>query len=84
MFRPPFCGIGCRMDEPNDNWKREQGFDPAEPGIFDSVDQHAIDAADARGMADHAAGRTISNAAVKRWLTDYINGNKRPRPQPGE
>jgi predicted transcriptional regulator len=72
------------MDEPNDNWKREQGFDPAEPGIFDSVDQHAIDAADARGMADHAAGRTISNAAVKRWLTDYINGNKRPRPQPGE
>ena len=72
------------MDGPNDDWKRAQGFDPAEPGIFDSVDQAAIDAADARGMADIEAGRTISNEAVMRWLKSIVDGNRIPRPKIGD
>jgi predicted transcriptional regulator len=72
------------MEEPKDDWKREQGFDPAEPGIFDSVDQSVIDAADARGLADIEAGRTISNVAVMRWLTSIVEGKRIPRPQVGD
>lgn len=72
------------MDEPNDDWKREQGFDPDEPGIFDRVSQQAIDTADARGLADAEAGRVISNEAVIRWLKSIIEGKRLPRPQVGE
>lgn len=72
------------MEDPNEEWKRAQGFDPDEPGIFDSVSQEAVDAADARGMADHAAGRKVSNLAVLRWLESYMRGEKLPLPKAGD
>ena len=35
-------------------------------------------------LEDIREGRLISHDAVKRWLTDYINGHRRPRPKVGE
>jgi predicted transcriptional regulator len=55
-----------------------------EPSIFDEIDEAAEAAADARALEDIREGRLISHEAVKRWLTDYINGHRRPRPKVGE
>lgn len=66
------------MNEPR------QPFGNGEPGLFDQVDPEAEAAADARALADIEAGRVISHEAVKRWLTDIINGKRTPRPRPGE
>lgn len=54
-----------------------------EPGIFDTVDQAVIDAADAEAIADIEAGRVVSNEVVVRWLQSYIDGKPIPRPRPG-
>ena len=42
-----------------------------EPSIFDEVDQAAVDAAIAEGLADIEAGRTISHKATTRWLLSW-------------
>ncbi|TPG43545.1 CopG family transcriptional regulator [Sphingomonas koreensis] len=55
-----------------------------EPSIFDQVDEAAEAAADARALDDIRERRLISHEAVKTWLTDYINGTRRPRPNIGE
>ncbi len=42
--------------------------DTEEPDVFDTVDEEAPAASDARAEADIAAGRGVSNEAVIRWL----------------
>lgn len=55
-----------------------------ESSIFDEIDDAAEAAADARALEDIREGRLISHEAVKKWLTDYIDGKRRPRPKIGE
>lgn len=55
-----------------------------EPDIFDEIDEAHEAAADARAEADIAAGRVVSNEAVKRWLASWGHGKRLPRPQCGE
>lgn len=55
-----------------------------EPSIFDEVDQVAVDAAEAEGLADLEAGRTISWEAVERWLLSWGTPNELPPPQVGD
>jgi predicted transcriptional regulator len=55
-----------------------------ELGVFDRVSDRAEDEADERGLADLKAGRTVSHAAVKKWLTSWGTGRRLPRPQIGD
>ncbi len=55
-----------------------------EPSIFDEVDQAAEDTADAEALADLEAGRTISHAAVKRWLESWGRADQLPPPGAGD
>ena len=52
--------------------------------VFDTPDTEADEAAWLRGEADHAAGRTVSNEAVMRWLETWGTPNRLPRPKCGE
>jgi predicted transcriptional regulator len=56
----------------------------SEPSIFDEIDQAAEDAADAEALADLDAGRTISHAAVKRWLLSWGTAKELPPPGVGD
>jgi predicted transcriptional regulator len=56
----------------------------SEPSIFDEIDQAAEDAADAEALADLDAGRTISHAAVKRWLLSWGTAEELPPPGVGD
>ena len=42
------------------------------------------DAADAEGLADIAAGRTVSGEAVKRWLRSWGKPDELPAPKIGD
>jgi predicted transcriptional regulator len=55
-----------------------------EPSIFDEVDEAAQELADAEGLADLEAGRTISHEAMKRWLLSWGTDNKLPPPNVGD
>ena len=55
-----------------------------EPSIFDEVDQAAEDAADKEALTDLNAGRTVSHAAVKRWLESWGSADELPPPQVGD
>ena len=55
-----------------------------EPGVFDFEDEASVEAATQRGLADFAAGRTISHEAVKWWLLSLSTANPLPRPECGE
>lgn len=55
-----------------------------EPGVFDIPDEEADEAATQRGLADHAAGRTVSHEAVMRWVKSWSTPNPLPRPECGE
>jgi len=52
-----------------------------EPGIWDIEDAEAEAAAEARGLADIAAGRVVSNERVLAWLKDLSEGRRTPRPR---
>ena len=55
-----------------------------EPSVFDEIDPHGGDRAMERGEADHAAGRTIGNEAMKDWLRSWGTAEMLPRPKCGE
>ena len=55
-----------------------------EPSIFDEIDHAAEDAADAEALADLDAGRTVSHAAVKRWLQSWGKADELPPPRVGD
>ena len=55
-----------------------------EPGVFDIPDDAADEAAMGRAEADFEAGRTISHAAMKRWLLSWGSDNPLPPPKCGE
>jgi predicted transcriptional regulator len=55
-----------------------------EPSIFDEIDPAAEDAADAEALADLDAGRTVSHAAVKRWLESWGAADELPPPRVGD
>jgi predicted transcriptional regulator len=55
-----------------------------EPGIFDIADEAADEAAYQRAEADFAAGRTISNEAMKRWLLSWGTDEPLPPPECGQ
>lgn len=55
-----------------------------EKSLFDTHDPAAEAAADVRAEADVAAGRVISHAAVRRWLSSWGKPQPEPRPHPGD
>ena len=55
-----------------------------EPSIFDEVDPVAEEAADAEGLADLEAGRTISHDAMKLWLNSWGAPDELPPPRAGD
>lgn len=57
---------------------------PPKPSIFDEDNQAAIGAADAEGLADLEAGRTVSWEAVERWLQSWGTPEPLPPPQVGD
>ncbi len=54
-----------------------------EPSLFDEIDPEAEAAADAEGLADLDAGRTISHAAMNRWLLPWGTPDELPPPRVG-
>ena len=58
--------------------------DTEEPDLFDTVDEDAMAASDARAEADIAAGRVVSHEAVSRWLMSWGTPDELPRPKCGE
>ena len=58
--------------------------DDEEPGIFDTPDDEADEAAMRRAEEDFAAGRVISHEAMKRWLLSWGTDNPLPPPKCGE
>jgi predicted transcriptional regulator len=56
----------------------------SEPSIFDEVDADADAAAEAEGLADIKAGRTISHDAMKAWLLSWGTADELPPPQVGD
>jgi predicted transcriptional regulator len=52
-----------------------------EPSIFDEVVREAEDAADAEGLADLEAGRTVPWETVERQLLTWGSDNKLPSPR---
>ena len=55
-----------------------------EPSIFDEIDPDAEAAADAVGLADIEAGRTVSHEAMKRWLLSWGSADELPPPKVGD
>ncbi|AYV44955.1 CopG family transcriptional regulator [Caulobacter flavus] len=53
----------------------------AEPSIFDDNDDAAEAAADAEGLADLEAGRTISHEKMKAWLLSWGTPEETPPPK---
>ncbi|MFT4254587.1 MAG: CopG family transcriptional regulator [Caulobacter sp.] len=53
----------------------------AEPSIFDDSDDAAEAAADAEGLADLEAGRTISHEKMKAWLLSWGTPEETPPPE---
>jgi predicted transcriptional regulator len=56
----------------------------SEPSIFDEIDTAADAAADAEGLADIDAGRTISHDAMKAWLLSWGTPDELPPPRAGD
>jgi hypothetical protein len=48
--------------------------------LFDDIDENAEAAADAEGIADIAAGRTIPHEDVKAWLATWGTPAETPAP----
>lgn len=48
------------------------------------LDEDAETAADAQGLADLDAGRTVSGDAVKRWLRSWETPDRSPAPKIGD
>ena len=55
-----------------------------ETSIFDEIDTDADAAADAEGLADMDAGRTISHDAMKAWLLSGGTQGELPPPHIGD
>ena len=55
-----------------------------EPGIWDIEDPVAEAAAEARGLADIAAGRVVPNERVLPWLMDLAKGKRSRPPRSGD
>ncbi|MGQ0558718.1 MAG: hypothetical protein ACT4OE_03915 [Sphingosinicella sp.] len=55
-----------------------------EKSVFDSPDAEAEAQADARAETDIAAGRVVSDGAVRKWLRSWGRGKPIPRPQAGD
>lgn len=53
----------------------------AEPSIFDDSDDAAEAAADAEGLADLEAGRTVSHEKMKAWLLSWGTPDETPPPK---
>ena len=49
------------------------------PTFFDDLDAEA--AADAEGLADIEAGRTVSGEAVERWIRSWFTDHELPPPR---
>jgi predicted transcriptional regulator len=63
--------------------ERGPGVDE-EPGVFDVADAAADEAATLRGLADVEAGKVVSHAAMKRWLSSWGTDDPVPPPACGE
>ena len=55
-----------------------------EPSLFDDLDAEAEAAADAEGLADIDAGRTVSGEAVVRWIRSWFTETELPPPEIGD
>jgi predicted transcriptional regulator len=55
-----------------------------EPSIFGLTDDKAEVDADAEGLADLDAGRTVSHEAMKRWLLSWGTPDESPPPKLGD
>ncbi|WP_174301853.1 CopG family transcriptional regulator [Caulobacter sp. S45] len=55
-----------------------------EPSFCDDVDADAEAAADAEGLADIEAGRTVSGEAVVRWIRSWFTDDELPTPRIGD
>ncbi len=55
-----------------------------ETSIFDEIDTDADAVADAEGLADIDAGRTISHEAMKAWLLSWGTPDELPPPRIGD
>jgi predicted transcriptional regulator len=53
---------------------------PAEPSIFDQVDDESEAAADTEGLADLEAGRVVPHAEVAAWLETWGTADEKPAP----
>jgi predicted transcriptional regulator len=62
----------------------EPALDDDDEDLFDTPDLEADEASYQRGLADHAAGRVISNEAMMRWFASWGTANPLPRPKCGE
>ena len=72
------------MTQPLPSLRPGEFADTGEPDLFDTVDEEAEAASDARAEADIAAGRVVSHEAVSRWLMSWGTPNELPRPKCGE
>ena len=52
-----------------------------EPGIWNIEDLAAEASAEARGLADIAAGRVVPNERVLPWLKELAKGKRSPSPR---
>jgi predicted transcriptional regulator len=51
-----------------------------DPSIFDQVDDESEAAADAEGLADLTAGRTVPHTEVAAWLETWGTPDEKPAP----
>ena len=51
-----------------------------EPSLFDEIDNASEAAADAEGLADIEAGRTVPHAEVAAWLDTWGKPDEKPAP----
>jgi predicted transcriptional regulator len=59
-------------------------FDEDEDDLFAVPDEAADEAKIRRALADHAAGRVISNEAIMRWVESWSTDKPLPKPKCGE
>jgi len=55
-----------------------------EPALFDEIDEAAEHDADARAAADVAAGRTVSQKAMRAWLLSWGTPDEKSPPDDGD
>ena len=52
----------------------------SDPSLFDDIDDDTEASADAEGLADIAAGRTVPHEEVKAWLETWGTPDETPAP----